>query len=149
VIGDARLSLERAPSGSVDLLVLDAFSSDSVPMHLLTAEAFGLYRRILTPNGLLLVHISNRFLDLEPVVAAAASAGWDARLRDFWPAPAEVEANATNSVWIAMSPSPASIAALEQASPPRGWRPLRRRPDFAPWSDDYGSILPIVRNPLE
>ena len=75
VIGDARLTLDRAPPASADLLVVDAFSSDSIPMHLMTREAFGVYRRHLRPGGLLLVHISNRYLDLKPVVAAAATEG--------------------------------------------------------------------------
>ncbi|MDG5474019.1 hypothetical protein P6709_20165, partial [Jeotgalibacillus sp. ET6] len=67
--------LDRARPTSLDLLALDAFSSDSVPMHLMTREAFASYARVLAPRGLLLVHISNRFLDLEPVVAAAARGG--------------------------------------------------------------------------
>jgi hypothetical protein len=67
-MGDARLSLEREPSQQFDLLVLDAFSSDAVPVHLLTKEAFDLYNRHLAPRGIIAVHISNRFVDLEPVV---------------------------------------------------------------------------------
>ena len=70
--GDARLSLEREPSQQFDLLALDAFSSDAIPVHLLTREAFELYGRHLKPNGVLAVHISNHYLDLEPVVANLA-----------------------------------------------------------------------------
>ena len=81
VVGDARLTLEREPTASADVLVVDAFSSDSVPMHLLTLEAFAVYRRHLSADGLLMVHISNRYLDLRPVVAAAAAHGWQARVR--------------------------------------------------------------------
>ena len=80
IVGDARLTLERAPAAAADILVVDAFSSDSVPMHLLTREAFATYRRHLAPGGLLLVHISNRYLDMEPVIAAAARDGWSARI---------------------------------------------------------------------
>ena len=73
---DARSAQPPAPT---DVLVVDAFSSDSVPMHLLTREAFPTYRRHLSPGGLLLVHISNRYLDLRPVIAANIRDGWQAR----------------------------------------------------------------------
>jgi hypothetical protein len=80
-IGDARVRLTESQSASLDLLALDAFSSDTVPMHLLTREAFATYGRVLAPNGLLLVHISNRFMALAPVVSAAArDGGWHAAL---------------------------------------------------------------------
>ncbi|WP_204273851.1 hypothetical protein, partial [Stenotrophomonas maltophilia] len=76
-IGDARVRLTETQSASLDLLALDAFSSDTVPMHLLTRQAFVTYGRVLAPNGLLLVHISNRFMALAPVVSAAArDGGW-------------------------------------------------------------------------
>jgi len=71
-LGDARLTLERQPSQQFDLLAVDAFSSDAIPVHLLTLEAFELYFRHLKPDGILAVHISNKYLYLEPVVAAAA-----------------------------------------------------------------------------
>jgi SAM-dependent methyltransferase len=81
VLGDARLMLENEPSQGFDVLALDAFSGDAVPIHLLTGEAFAQYFRHLKPNGVLAVHVTNRFLDLAPVVAAAArGAGWHARL---------------------------------------------------------------------
>ena len=145
VIGDARLTLERSPPGAADVLVVDAFSSDSVPMHLLTREAFRAYRRHLAPGGLLLVHISNRFLDLRPVVAAQVSDGWTARLRAFVPNAAEDREWQTASTWIALSPSPATIARLEQASGPGAWTPLAPRPGFSAWTDDHASILPIIK----
>ncbi|HVY93871.1 MAG TPA: fused MFS/spermidine synthase, partial [Bryobacteraceae bacterium] len=71
--GDGRLSLEREPSGSFDYLVLDAFAGDSIPVHLLTREAFRTYFRILRPDGEIAIHITNRFLDLAPVVRAVAA----------------------------------------------------------------------------
>ncbi|HEX5425856.1 MAG TPA: fused MFS/spermidine synthase [Candidatus Acidoferrales bacterium] len=74
VLGDARLSLEREQPQNFDVLVVDAFSGDSIPVHLLTRQAFQLYFRHLKPDGVLAVHISNQYLNLEPVVAAAASA---------------------------------------------------------------------------
>ena len=80
-LGDARLSLEREPSQGFDVLVVDAFSSDAIPIHLLTTEAMGIYRRHLRPDGVIAVHVSNRFFDLPPVVTAVAKAcGLDSAL---------------------------------------------------------------------
>jgi SAM-dependent methyltransferase len=70
VPGDGRLSLEREPAASFDVLILDAFADDSIPVHLLTREAFALYFRVLRPGGVLAIHITNRYLDLAPIVEA-------------------------------------------------------------------------------
>ena len=72
VVGDARLRLRDAPDGGYGLIVLDAFSSDAIPMHLLTREALRLYRDKLADGGLIAFHISNRYLDLAPVLGALA-----------------------------------------------------------------------------
>lgn len=145
LIGDARLTLERAQPASMDLLVVDAFSSDSIPMHLLTLEAFRTYRRALTDDGLLMVHVSNRHLDLKPVVAEAAKRGWTARLRHYSPTGSAIERDRhTPSIWIAASPSPTTIATLEKANP-GAWQPLEGRAGFVPWTDDYASVLPVLR----
>jgi SAM-dependent methyltransferase len=144
VVGDGRLALERMSAGSFDVLVMDAFSSDSVPMHLLTHEAFALYRRVLQSDGLLLVHISNRYLDLEPVVAAAARDGWTARLRHYRPerraALAELH---FPSVYIVLG-RPEMVARLESLG--QGpWRTIEGEPGFAAWTDDHASLLPTLR----
>ena len=77
VIGDARLKIAEQPAARFDVLVIDAFSSDAIPLHLLTKEAIGIYQRALKPDGILLIHISNRFFGLEPVLAEEARArGW-------------------------------------------------------------------------
>ena len=73
-LGDARISLEREMPQNFDVLVIDAFSSDAIPVHLLTLEAFAQYLRHLKEGGAIAVHVSNRYLDLEPVVAKAAAA---------------------------------------------------------------------------
>ena len=126
-----------------DLLVLDAFSSDAVPMHLMTREAFATYARVLQPRGLLLVHISNRFLDLEPVVAAAAQAGgWHAIKLFYRDKPHDTPA-ATMSLWIALSKGQRPIDLLSARD--RDWKPLTPRPGFAGWTDDYASILPLLK----
>lgn len=144
VLGDARLRLAEAGPASLDLLVLDAFSSDAVPMHLMTLEAFRSYDRVLAKNGLLLVHISNRFLALEPVVEAAARAGgWQAAGLTYHPTMMEEFEEAATSDWIAMSRSAETLARLKA----RGgeWRTLRTTPGFTPWTDDYATILPVLR----
>ena len=113
-------------------------------MHLLTREAFSAYRRHLDTDGLLLVHISNRHLDLEPVLAAAAAAGgWEARLLHFQPTQQQVELNQTPSIWIALSPSKQTMQQLVLSG--KGWRPLSRRRNAVEWTDDYASLLPLIR----
>ena len=72
VLGDARLTMTKEPDASYDLIIVDAFSSDAIPVHLLTADAIKLYMAKLKPDGTLLLHISNRYLDLESVVGATA-----------------------------------------------------------------------------
>jgi hypothetical protein len=144
-IGDARLTLERAPVAGTDLLVVDAFSSDSIPMHLLTREAFAAYGRNLPPNGLLMVHITNRYLNLEPVIAAAAaSGGWRAALRDYRPSASAIRDNEAHSIWIALSRDPATITKVT-AQGDQKWRRLQSRAGFTGWTDDYASLLPLIR----
>lgn len=148
MLGDARLSLAAAAPKSLDLLALDAFSSDVIPLHLLTQEAFETYGRVLSGKGLLLVHISNRFLDLEPVVAAAAAkGGWTAALlHDFVEDDAFDSAFRSSSIWVAMSRDPASLGKLINSDDivAGGWRPLIPRQGFTMWTDDFASILPLL-----
>jgi hypothetical protein len=143
-LGDARLSLEQAPANGADVMAVDAFSSDSIPIHLLTREAFAVYGRRLAPNGLLLIHISNRFLDLKPVVAADAAGGhWYAARRHFVPSKGGALLHETESQWIALSRSRETLARLVKESG-QEWQPLEGRPGFAPWTDDYASVLPLI-----
>jgi hypothetical protein len=144
VIGDARLSLAQRPGNAADVLVVDAFSSDSVPIHLLTREAFATYRRHLSPRGLLLVHVSNRYLDLEPVVAAAARNDWTARVRKYRPDSSGEKQQESISVWILLSPSKAVIDQVVAANPQLSTTALTPRPGFAPWTDQHASILSVL-----
>jgi spermidine synthase len=145
-VGDARLRLAGYPA-AFDLLAVDAFSSDAIPLHLMTAEAFETYARALKPGGLLLVHISNRHLDLEPVVAAIARRqGWSGAVRDYAP-PKEQPSGImlTRSQWIMLSKDGAAVRRVLDTSQQDDWRPLRLRPGFAAWTDDYASALPLLK----
>ncbi|MBU1756657.1 MAG: fused MFS/spermidine synthase [Alphaproteobacteria bacterium] len=141
VIGDARLELAKERTGRFDLLAIDAFSSDSIPLHLMTEEAFAAYGRALDRDGLLLVHISNRFIDLAPMVAALAEArGWQGRLRFDEEDLAE---GLTPSVWIALARDEAALARLD-GDGAYAWEPLPR-PALRAWTDNNASILPLIR----
>lgn len=150
-LGDARLTLAQAPQGKFDMLALDAFSSDSIPLHLLTKEAFATYSRALKPDGLLLVHISNRYIDLNPVVAAEAKAnGWHAALRHDRPTEALMKKGDRASQWIALSRDPKKLATLtgkvgtikNRYYIADQWVALDPPGDTDPWTDDYASVLP-------
>jgi hypothetical protein len=136
VLGDARLTL-TASAGTYDLIVLDAFSSDTVPVHLLTREAFAGYLARLSPSGLLMLHISNRHMDLSHVVAAVGAAENLLTLvkRDESVTSPMQELNA-NSIVAVLAREPKLLADL--ANKP-GWR--RMESETAPWTDDYSDIL--------
>ena len=148
-VGDARLTLAHEPNASHDLLVIDAFSSDSIPMHLLTREAIANYGRVLSSQGLLLFHISNRYVDLRPVLAAAAlDGGWSAAVRNYDPAPRDAEDyRVSHSIWVAFAKSPGRLRQLTGYDPTLEWTALQPKPGFKPWTDDYGSILPLLHRP--
>lgn len=142
-IGDARLELAKRPPGSFDVLVVDAFSSDSIPLHLLTREALAVYGRVLASDGVLILHISNRYLDLRPVVAGIARAqGWTAWLRDDSGRHSD---GFTPSYWVALAPDRARLERLAVRRPDLPWTPLHAPPGDEPWQDDYASILPHIR----
>ena len=145
VLGDARLSLGREPPRRFDALAVDAFSSDAIPTHLVTREAFATYARVLKPRGVLLVHISNRYIDLQPVLAAVARVdGWHTAVRDHEPTTDENEQEQSRSVWVAMTRDRATLDRLVKASG-EGWDPLASRAGMRPWSDDYASVLPLLK----
>jgi hypothetical protein len=138
ILGDARLTLHDVPDGRYDVLVIDAFSSDSIPLHLLTREALALYRRKLAPDGVLLVHISNRYLDLAPVLAALAEdAGMPARhLIDLAPPP---ESAARLSAEVVALGQPGHDLDFLPAS--AGWRQMAVAPRAALWTDERSDIV--------
>jgi SAM-dependent methyltransferase len=141
VLGDARLRLQDAPDHHYDLLVLDAFSSDAVPVHLLTREAMQLYRDKLAPGGLLAFHISNRYLDLKPVLGnLAADAAWSARVREDL-AVLDKESGKDPSIWVVMAGSEKELALLSKGF----WELLPGRAGEAVWRDDFSNLLAIFK----
>ncbi len=142
VLGDARITLGEQPRGSFDVLAIDAFSSDAIPLHLITREAIEVYLRALSRDGVIVLHISNRFVELEPVVAAIArDLGLAAGLREDEP---EDRSRLTGSAWIALARDPNTIEALAQASPDAPWVELSAAAKRA-WTDDRASVLPFIR----
>jgi hypothetical protein len=142
VLGDARLELAKARPGSIDILAVDAFSSDAIPLHLITDEAIGVYLDALSPRGLMLVHISNRYIELEPVIAAVAKRhGLAAALRDDNPYDRTL---LTPSSWVVLTRDPAQLKALAAGQPDTPWEKLDK-PAPRAWTDDHASILPYLR----
>ncbi|MDT7934033.1 MAG: fused MFS/spermidine synthase [Sphingomonadaceae bacterium] len=146
VLGDARLRVAEVPRGGFDVMALDAFSSDAIPVHLLTHEAFAAYRGALADDGLLLVHISNRFVALEPVVAAmAARDGWSGWISERGKPGARFGTDDSGADWILLAKSHERARAVIDRLPPGEWRPIAAPARFRPWSDDFASILPIIK----
>jgi SAM-dependent methyltransferase len=139
VLGDARLSLEREPSQQFDVLALDAFSSDAIPVHLLTLEAFRVYFRHLRPDGILAVHVSNSHLELEPVVQRAADAlGKPTLLIDTDDA-SDLVYGAT---WVLVASRP---EVLSQPAFRVGSGKIAVKPGFRLWTDDYSNLWRILK----
>jgi hypothetical protein len=134
-IGDGRIGLAAAPAGAFDLVIADAFSSDAVPVHLLTREFMQLALGKVRPGGLVVFHISNRYLDLGPVLtASAASLGVRSLEQRYVAAHAEV----VDSRWIVVG-GDAAIARV--AADPR-WRAIAPGP--RPWTDDFSNLLDVI-----
>jgi len=148
VLGDARLSLERelarGAKQGYDVLALDAFSSDSIPVHLITREAIDLYMQHVAPDGILAIHISNRFLDLKPVLAnIAQSLGLKARLVSDSPT-GSGSASITDWVLIARTDAPFAHASLDVATP------IEPDPSLSLWTDQFNNLLDVLKSsPLE
>jgi hypothetical protein len=140
VLGDARLSLEAEAPQGYDLLAIDAFSSDSIPVHLLTREAFALYFRHLAPDGVLAVHVSNHYLDLRPVVRAAVDAfGQSARVVDT---DSDEEEGIYGSTWVLVTRDPAffgrpALLDNEDVHPLPGASLL--------WRDDFSNLFRVLK----
>ncbi|WP_114637013.1 spermidine synthase [Polynucleobacter necessarius] len=138
VLGDARLQLEYEPNQKFDVLVIDAFSGDSAPIHLLTQEAFTQYFRHLKKDGVLALHITNRFLDLKPVVKAAADQlGVEVRILSYVVPEAE---EGFRSHWVLMSSGKDYFQNANLANA----QLIKAQKNFKPWKDDYSSLISIM-----
>jgi SAM-dependent methyltransferase len=139
-IGDGRLLLEREESAPYDLLVVDAFSGDSIPVHLLTVEAVQLYFRHLKPGGILALHISNHHLDLIPIVEQIrATLGLKAV---FISAPGKDDRQIFSSDWVLMTAS-RDLAAIPDIGSVA--QELQSEPGISLWTDDYSNLVQIVK----
>jgi hypothetical protein len=144
VLGDARLKLRSAPDARYDLIVIDAFSGDMIPMHLVTREALALYLRKLAPGGMIAFHITNLYLDIGPTLGSLANdAGLVCVTEDDNGVPqAQLDAGKLASHWLVMARSRADLGAL--ATDPR-WVDLRVPPGTKVWTDDYSNLLRVIK----
>jgi hypothetical protein len=138
VLGDARLSLEREPPQGFDVLAVDAFSGDSIPVHLITAEAFTQYLRHMKPDGVIAFHVSNRFLDLKPVLLAIA----ERHKLEYAYLHETGEGGGTTSDWVLLTRNKRFL--LKQ-SIVEATEPVAPRPDWRLWTDDYNNLVQVFR----
>jgi spermidine synthase len=139
-IGDGRKLMDVMAPGSQDLIIVDAFSSDSVPVHLMTREALRAYISRLSPGGIIAFHISNRYLDLEAVLGATAAAEGLSAVANRDTAVPDTEENAGRapSQWVLISRQRAGLAMMQSRF---GWRELKDSGRASAWTDDYSNIL--------
>lgn len=146
VVDDARLAIDREAEGSLDLLVIDAFTGDSVPTHLLTREALALYARKLKPAGVVALHVSNKYLDFVPVVERlAADGGWMALHGRDADVPSEFARS--TSEWMVLSRSIDTTKGIYAAPTSDRWRwvPCAEHPAGRPWTDDHAAVAEAIR----
>jgi hypothetical protein len=140
ILGDARLTLAKAPPHHYGIIVLDAFSSDSIPVHLLTVEAFKLYFSKLTQDGVLLVHITNRYVNLTPVMAKLAEEyGFAARLCD------DEEDDAIGkdgSTWVLLAKKENDFGGLSRK---KEWGKIAPQKKIGVWTDDFSNVLSVFK----
>ena len=142
VIGDGRLELQHQPDGSFDMLMMDAFSSDAIPAHLVSREAIQMYLRKLAPDGLLLIHVSNRYLDVQSL---AEQLLLDAGLVTFQrndPAGQFAKEGKTSTNHVIAARKIEDLADIPVLS---GWRHVTEVPGIRVWTDDYSSLLELVK----
>jgi SAM-dependent methyltransferase len=141
VMGDARLTMEAEPNQQFDVLAVDAFSGDAIPVHLLTREAYKLYWKHLKPDGVLAVHVSNRYLTLGPVVAMAAKEfGKTAKMVSFEP-DERTETEETASDWVLVTSRPGFFDNPEL----KVAEAIKPIPGLRMWTDDYSNLYKILR----
>ena len=139
-LGDARLSLERQPSQQFDVLAVDAFSSDSIPVHLLTRQALAVYRRHMAPGGAIAFHVSNRYVDLVPIVRELADqAGMTAwEIQDEPPESSDL----TRTNWVIVTDNAQLLQAWEGEEI---GKPAQLKADLQGWTDDYYNLVQVLK----
>jgi hypothetical protein len=144
VIGDGRLELAREPEGRFEMIVVDAFLSGSIPTHLYGKEAIDLYLSRVAPGGLLVLNVTNRFLDLRPMLGTLAhDAGLVAMSREHRPRPDPTRHHfAVRSTWVVMARDREELARVPHIST---WTALERSPDVRAWTDTYANTLAAYR----
>ena len=137
-LGDARLTLEREAPEKFDVLAVDAFSSDSIPVHLITKEALGVYLRHVKPDGIVAFHVSNRFLNLGPVVGQIAKASGAFAVNVY----EKGEEDKTQSDWVLVSREPKALEVrlIKDAS-----EPVEEQPGWRLWTDDYNNLVQVLK----
>jgi hypothetical protein len=141
VIGDGRLSLADTHE-RYDLIVLDAFSSDAIPVHLMTREALAIYRERLAPGGVIAFHVSNRYLDLSPVLARlAADADMPGLMRHDSPTAKEQARGKVPSVWVLLTPDGDDLAPVADDD---RWRPLGDGHGTPLWTDSFSDVVSVL-----
>jgi len=144
ILGDGRLTLARAPDHSYNLIALDAFGSDSVPVHLITREAIQLYLAKLRPGGVILFNISNKYVDLASVLAREAASlslvGY--QRTDTEVTSAQALAGKFPSAWLVMAPADANLGSIPQEP---AWHPLHANPMQPVWTDDFSDVLTVIQ----
>ncbi len=141
ILGDGRLTLNNAQDGLYDLLIIDAFSSDNIPMHLITLEAFQGYMKKVKPNGMIIFNTSNRFIDLEPQLAALSAATKVPSLIKYsssGPVSPDSTLRYTAAEYIVFTPDPDKLIRLRTLD---NWTPTTLKPGFRIWTDDYANII--------
>ncbi|MFO0462459.1 MAG: spermidine synthase [Burkholderiales bacterium] len=141
ILGDGRLMLEREPDQQFDVLAMDAFSGDSVPTHLVTVEAIRVYLRHMRPDGYLVFNITNHYLDLRPVMAAAAAALGKVALAYEVTSVADDEVCRKSHFALIVDPS--QLANLPELL--RDFKQLEPRPGFKPWTDNFSNLIGILK----
>jgi len=143
VLGDARLSLATQPDNEFGIIVLDAFSSDAIPIHLLTREAIQMYFKKLEPDGILVVHISNRYLDLAPILSAEAQDLHLAALQEEDGATEpEKDQGKTASSYVLLTRNKSAFKPLNKVD----WNLLDAPDGVRAWTDDYSNVLGVFRH---
>ena len=140
IIGDGRLQIEKIPDGEFDVLMLDAFNSDSIPAHLVSREAVQMYLKKLKPNGLILFHVSNRYMDVEGLVSSVLlDAGLEGLVRYD---DDEEPTGKTSSDYVVAARHPEDFGILQDD---KNWSSVEKPAGIQPWTDDYSNMLTIVR----